>query len=560
MIPNRRVPQSRAERLIALGRMVLAVASFLAIYLDPLEPSRHATLTYALLAAYSLYSLGMALWTLAAATTSESTRLVSHAFDLAYFGTINYLTFGPASPFFIFFVFSISCAMLRFGRRGTIVTAVAAVAVFIASSAGRITDTEFELNRFIIRITYLCVIASMLIYLSVYQERIQHDLQRIARWPRSARRDLQTTIGQLMTEAASIFEAGRVVLAYRYLSTRAAWLATMHGGELLRIEALPADMAAQLLDRDSGTYFSSAAYPAARLDLDDTATTSKARRGLPAEIERKLEIDRVVATSFKGEFVRGRLLLLDGAPPLLEEVNLARIAGSVVAARLDHFHAAQQLQRGAAAEERVRLGRDLHDSVLQSLTGVALQLRTLPKLMSRDRDGAQSRLVEIEQVIASTQKELRWFIDELRPDRVRDADALGERFASLAQRFRDQWGLEVENEVADVVHLLPTGLRYEVYAIVSEAVANAAKHARARRVNVAVDVDDDGVRIDVADDGQGFAFHGRHDLPSLIARHLGPTTLKERVLACGGSLVIDSTGGGARLEMRIPLQAPGGAA
>ncbi|HUR79517.1 MAG TPA: sensor histidine kinase [Thermoanaerobaculia bacterium] len=556
---NRRFPQSRAERLVAAGRLVLAGAAYGAIYFDPLGPARYVRLTYTLLAAYCAYALVLTLWTLASSTTTHRAQLATHWGDMVFFGAINYMTFGPTTPFFVFFVFSIICAMLRFGRRGTIITAAVAVAVFMASSAGHLSEAHFELNRFIIRVTYLFVLASMLIYLSDYQERIQDDLQRIARWPRSARRDLDSMVGELMAEAAAIFAAKRVILAYRHLSTRAAWMATMHNGTLLRCEKLPAEDVNLLLEQDEGTYFSSAAYPAARLDFDDSASIQRARR--PADIEQRFGIQRMVATSFKGEFVRGRLLLLDGAPPLLEEVNLARIAGTVVAGRLDHHHAAQQLQRGAAAEERVRVGRDLHDSVLQSLTGVALQLRTLPKLMTHDRDTAESRLAEVEQVIASTQKELRWFIDELRPDRrTRDGEALGERLASLAQRFRDQWGLEVQNDVADVVHLLPAGLRYEVYAIVNEAVANAAKHASAKHVAVAVDVDDGEVSIDVADDGKGFPFHGRYDLPSLIAGQRGPVTLKERVSSCGGSMIIDSSDRGARLEVRIPLHGTGSAA
>jgi signal transduction histidine kinase len=252
------------------------------------------------------------------------------------------------------------------------------------------------------------------------------------------------------------------------------------------------------------------------------------------------------------------MLLLDGPSPLLEEVNLARIAGAVVAGRLDHFHAAQQLQRGAVAEERVRVARDLHDSVLQSLTGVALQLRTLPRLMLRNPDEAEGRLGQIEQVIASAQKELRWFIDELRPERAkRDDDILGERLTTLAKRFREQWGLEVENEVAPVVHLLPIGTRYEIYAIVNEAVANAAKHAAAKRVAVAVDVTDTTVQIDIADDGKGFPFHGRYDLSSLMASNIGPATLKERVNSLGGSMIIDSSDGGTTLEIRMPLREAG---
>ena len=558
---TRRFPQSRAERLIALGRFVLSIASFGAIYLDPLEPSVHATLTYSLLAAYTLYSLLVFLWSASASTTSQTSLLVTHAVDIVFFGAINYFTFGPTSPFFIFFVFSILCAMVRFGRRGTLLTAVVAVVVFIASTAGRIGAMEFELNRFIIRLTYLFVLASMLIYVAGYQERLQHDLQRIARWPRSARRDLGDLLDQLMSEAASIFGAQRVLLAYRSPSGTVAYLYTADA-DGQPPERQEQDVADLLLEQETGTYFSSGSHPAARLHLDDSMTAHRALRDEPSRIHDdvvdRYDIHDVVATSFRGELVQGRLLLLDGRSPLLEEINLARITGAVVAGRLDQYFAAQQLQRGAVAEERVRVARDLHDSVLQALTGVALQLRTLPRLMARDEEAAQERLGEIGQVIGSAQKELRWFIDELRPNRtLREDDVLGERLTSLAQRFREQWGLQIETEVAPVVHLLPIGTRYEIYAIVNEAVANAAKHASARCVEVAVDVDDGSVRIHVGDDGRGFAFHGRHDLESLIASNRGPVTLKERVMSLGGSMVIDSSERGAKLEIRMPLHAQG---
>lgn len=557
---ERRLPQSRAERLIAIGRLVLAVASLGAIYLDPLEPARHAAFTYTLLAAYSVYALAILVWNVAASSTSRRALLVTHVLDLAFFGTVNSLTFGTSSPFFVFFVFSILCAMLRFGRRGTVVTAAVAVAIYIASSADRISAADFELNRFIIRVSYLAVVASMLVYLATYQERIQHDLQRIARWPRSPRRDHNELVSQLLAEAASIFGARRALLAYQHLSERGAWMYTA-GSDEPYAEPQPAETAAALLADDRGTYFSSAAWSPARFDAEDTITrrvsTTEAAHAIPQELVATYGIDAVITTSFKGEFVRGRLLLLDGRPPLLEEINLARIAGAVVAGRLDHFHAAERLQQGAVAEERVRVARDLHDSVLQSLTGVALQLHTIPRLMLRSRDQAEDRLGEIEQVIASAQKELRWFIDELRPERGPRDEALGERLATLAQRFRDQWGLEVENEVAPVVHLLPIATRYEIYAIVNEAVANAAKHAAAKRVSVAVDVDDTSVHIQVADDGKGFPFHGRYDLRALIASKLGPVTLKERVSSLGGSLILESSASGATLAIRMPLRGTG---
>ena len=557
----RRLPQSRAERLIASGRLILAAASLGAIYFDPLEPSRYPAFTYSLLVAYNVYALAMAYWTATATTTTRSLMLTTHVLDVVFFGTINVLTFGPTGPFFIFFVFSMLCAMLRFGRRGTILTAAFAVVVFIATSGTRLDTADFELNRFIIRLTYLFVVASMLVHFAGYQERIQRDLERIARWPRSSRGDLESLISELMTTAASIFSATRVILAHQHLSAREVYLGAVGPNGELEAEKQSDDTAALFFTRDSGTFFAAGAAEAGA-DLEDERVLATAgpgrRRRLDPDLERRFAIERVVATSFQGEFVRGQLLLLDGAPPLLEEVNLARIAGSVIAGRLDHFYAARQLERGAVAEERVRVARDLHDSVLQSLTGVALQLRTLPRLMMRDRSTAEARLVEVEQVITGAQRELRSFIDELRPERSRQEDVLGERLASLAQRYAEQWGLRVASDVAPLVHLIPLRARHEVFAIVNEAVANAARHAGASRVTVTIDVADGMVHMAIADDGRGFPFRGRYELATMVRERIGPESLKERVSALGGSMVLDSSPGGARLEIEMPLAAEQG--
>lgn len=61
------------------------------------------------------------------------------------------------------------------------------------------------------------------------------------------------------------------------------------------------------------------------------------------------------------------------------------------------------------------------------------------------------------------------------------------------------------------------------------------------------------VRMSVGDDGRGFPFRGRCDLPALTRMRQGPVTLRERVGALGGSLVLESTENGAQLEITIPL-------
>jgi hypothetical protein len=228
------IPQSRAERLIAIGRAVIAAAAFGAIYIDPLEPSLHPTATYVLLIGYSLYALAFALWTIAApAGSSHAVRIGSHIFDLAFFSAVNYLTAGASSPFFVFFVFSIVCAMLRFGRRGTLYTAVAAFVTFMLAVVARMDIVELELNRFIIRCVYLVVIASLLIYVADYQQRIQSDLARIVRWRRTPSSTYARLIEEIMREPALIFGAKRVLLVYEHLASRFGFLGTLTGDALV---------------------------------------------------------------------------------------------------------------------------------------------------------------------------------------------------------------------------------------------------------------------------------------------------------------------------------------
>jgi signal transduction histidine kinase len=555
------IPQSRAERLIAFGRAVIAAAAFGAIYIDPFEPTLYPTITYGLLAVYTLCALVFAVWmTFAPVGTSRSGRIASHIFDLLFFGTINFLTSGASSPFFVFFVFSIVCAMLRFGRRGTLNAAAAAFLVFMASAVARMDVAGFEMNRFIIRCVYLLVIASLLAYVADYQQRIQSDLARIVRWRRTPSHDYDSLIHDLMREPALIFGAQRVLLAYEHLASRFGFLATVDEDDDVVCTPIPREHVELLFDSTATTYVRSGSFAAIAAVERGAMHPVRPASELPPELIAAYDINDVVATSFTGDFVRGRLILLDGRQPLLEEVNLARIVAAVIAGRLDHFHAGEQLQRGAVAEERVRVARDLHDSVLQALTGVALQLRTLPRLMLRDAALAEERLGEIDHVIVAAQKDLRWFIEQLHADRRREdeeAAAIAERLRSMAQRFEKQWGLKVETEVAPIIHLLPVPMRHEVYTIVSEAVANAAKHASAKCVRVGARVEDGDVCIDVGDDGKGFPFRGRYTISELMQLKIGPVTLRDRVTSLDGSMIIDSGDGGSSIEIRLPLRATG---
>ena len=234
-----------------------------------------------------------------------------------------------------------------------------------------------------------------------------------------------------------------------------------------------------------------------------------------------------------------------------------------VVSDINRFFSKDRLQRAAMHDERMRLARELHDGVLQSLTGAALQLEALSRLVEEDPQAARQRLRDIEELIAEEQRELRSWIQKLKPaasaSMASDAD-LAAALKKLCQRVERTWGLPVVLTTSD--HgAIPRTLGDEVYRLVQEALTNVARHAVAAIARVELKITRDRLYITVTDDGRGFPFRGRYDLAALTDGQMGPVSLKGRVTSLRGELVLTSTLTGSRLEISLPLDQrprPGG--
>src|SRR5436309_2663683 len=149
----RSLPASRTERTIAAARIVLSASSLFALWLDPAEPARHVLPTYTLHALYLMYSVVLArvMWN---RPSIGRFPLVTHIIDIVLFSIFQYLTLGPSSPFFTYFIFSLFCGTLRWQWRGTIGTALLVLPLFLimgASMSRTFGPAQFETNRFVIR-------------------------------------------------------------------------------------------------------------------------------------------------------------------------------------------------------------------------------------------------------------------------------------------------------------------------------------------------------------------------------------------------------------------------
>ncbi|HEX6097349.1 MAG TPA: hypothetical protein VF432_13555 [Thermoanaerobaculia bacterium] len=149
------------------------------------------------------------------APQSARWRLVSHALDLVLFTVFVYLTEGPASPFFLYFVFSLFCATLRFSWRGILATGIAAMAIYgVMAVLSSYTDPQFEASRAVIRIAYPGVLAALLVHLGVYQQQLRTELASLAAWPRELAADRDDVLGVTLRHAATVLRARRVPLVW----------------------------------------------------------------------------------------------------------------------------------------------------------------------------------------------------------------------------------------------------------------------------------------------------------------------------------------------------------
>ena len=555
----------RAERLIAGGRVALAALSLLACHLDPSEPATYARTAYLLLSTYVGYSLVLFAVLRVFQTLPGWWPIATHVVDLGAFSVFMYFTNGSNSPFVVYFTFSLACATLRWQWRGAVWTGVAATAAFLAIGfygSRVLRNPTFHLNDFIVRGSHLVVLAALLSYLGAYQERLSAEKSRLAGWPRREAGQLQTLVRDLLEHAAAVLESPRMMMVWE--DPEEAWthVACRSDGKFELNDEPLAVFGSLVVKPLAGTSFLclTAGSESARV-LINSPGGMREWKGAPLDpgLQARFNIRSVLSWSLEGEAIEGRLFALGKPETTPDDLVLGEIVAGLVVARMNHFALGERLLKAAATEERIRLSRDLHDGLLQSLTGVALQLQVSRRLLERDPQAAKERLREIQISIADEQRDLRSLVGQLKPAPAGGSvgSDLRLRLEEICNRIERQWGLRVKLASDGLRDRLPDPLAEGISRIVHEALVNAARHAEASVVDVDVVRNDGGVHIVVADNGCGFSFQGTYDLVTLGEMKAGPITLNERIAALGGDLVICSTESGARLDISLPVPKAG---
>jgi signal transduction histidine kinase len=240
----------------------------------------------------------------------------------------------------------------------------------------------------------------------------------------------------------------------------------------------------------------------------------------------------------------------------IEEIEDLRRTMATMAAQIQRYQAGMRDYMAAITaaqeEERKRLARELHDETVQSLIALGHRIEMAQKALDKDPEIARRRLVELSQLAADTQKEVRRFSRALRPLYLEDLGFVP-ALEMLAQEMERNHHLPAPVKIEGEVRRLPPALELTAYRMAQEGLNNVVRHAQAGQAWLTVTFAPTELRLQLRDNGQGFT-PPVNPVDLAHQGHFGLMGLHERALLFGGRLEIRSKpGAGTTLDVFLPL-------
>jgi signal transduction histidine kinase len=233
------------------------------------------------------------------------------------------------------------------------------------------------------------------------------------------------------------------------------------------------------------------------------------------------------------------------------ELRFASNALKQIAPALYSMYLFRRLRTHAGAIERARVARELHDTAVQSLISIEMQVDVLRRCTNGNQNLA-CELQRIQQLLREEVFNLRELMQSLRAIDVGPHQFL-DFVSELVERFRRDTGVDARfvSDLPDIS--LPGPVCRELARVVQEGLVNVRKHSGAHSVCVSFRTVNGSWQLVINDDGKGFPFSGRQTMNQLDQLRRGPDIIKQRVRALGGDLVLESTPGeGSTLEITVP--------
>ena len=225
------------------------------------------------------------------------------------------------------------------------------------------------------------------------------------------------------------------------------------------------------------------------------------------------------------------------------DLRVVELFANQAAVALEYSRVRDELRRLAVVEDRERIGRELHDGVIQSLFAVGMNLQATATMAGpgAQQERLEGAITEIDRAIT----DLRNYIFGLRPGILADRQ-LGQVIAQLAADMEEKSGITVAVEVDPRLAGELSAAAGDIVQLVRESLSNVARHSGAATCRVSLLRHGAGAVLVIEDDGSGFA-------EGAAAGGQGLDNLRERAGKLGGSLTLSSNGEGTRVEITIPV-------
>lgn len=264
----------------------------------------------------------------------------------------------------------------------------------------------------------------------------------------------------------------------------------------------------------------------------------------------------VVPLRTRGELT-GAMMVACNMPLPRESKNALEVLGAEIALASENLQLVEEARRMSILEERQRLAHEIHDTLAQGFTSIAMSISAAqlaePRTFS-DSAPAHRHLESARHTARESLAEARRLVWALRPESL-DRHSLPEALDSLAEEWSQETGVEAQVTITGMPRRLLPEAEAALLRIAQEVLSNTRKHANASRTMLTLSYMDDQVVLDVSDDGLGFD-------PAAPKRKMHPqdtggfglVAIRERTDQFGGRLLIESApGNGTTIAVELPV-------
>lgn len=200
-------------------------------------------------------------------------------------------------------------------------------------------------------------------------------------------------------------------------------------------------------------------------------------------------------------------------------------------------------------EERKRIGREIHDELGQQLTAIKMDVAWISKKTDPSNEPFKTKLQNVITLLDGGNQSIRRILNELRPV-ILDDYGLVEALRWQAQQFSANAGVVVNFKTSDTQIRVAEDIATCVFRVFQEALTNVTRYAKAKKLEVSLDIDEESLLLNIEDDGVGFDMELTNTKKSF-----GILGMKERVFSLQGDFSLVSTPGvGTKIIVNIPLR------